>query len=164
MNFTTNGFKKLLDLKSTGLQSVTAINVGKCDMVTNGGSTYCPGKYTTVWMDTGGGDSTPGYQLDYIWYRGLKLAGDFTVSAMSKSCSDHLLVQATFVLPWSQSVTQKCVPKVCHQSRDAKVCASLEKRCNIVILFILSLVGNVTITELRSPEKMQSRRLCVESV
>jgi len=98
-NITTNGFQKLLDLESTGLKSVTPINVGKCEMVTNGGYKYCPSDYTTVWMGAAGADTTPAYQLDYIWYRGLELIGDLVISEKSKGCSDHLLVKAAFVLP-----------------------------------------------------------------
>lgn len=98
-NVTTNGFQKLLDLESTGLKSVTPINVGTCKMVTKGGSKYCPSDYTTVWMGAAGNNTTPGYQLDYIWYRGLELRGGLTISDKSKGCSDHLLVQAAFVLP-----------------------------------------------------------------
>lgn len=95
-NISTNGFQPLLDLESTGLKSATPICPKNCEMVTKGGYMYNPSIFTTV--DLGNG-ATPGYQLDYIWYRGLEMVGDFIVSENSKFCSDHLYVQAAFVLP-----------------------------------------------------------------
>lgn len=95
-NITTNGFQPLIDLAATGLKSVTDIKNKDCAMVTLGGIKYCPGTYTTVDM---GSDTTPGYQLDYIWYRGLVQVGDASVSALSKGCSDHMFFQAAFQLP-----------------------------------------------------------------
>merc|ERR1712194_24831 len=95
-NISTNGFQPLLDLQGTGLKSATPICHKNCEMVTTGKSTYSPSSFTTVDL---GDDATPGYQLDFIWYRGLQMVGDLVVSEKSKLCSDHLYIQAAFVLP-----------------------------------------------------------------
>merc|ERR1711920_716669 len=92
-NISTNGFQPLLDLASTGLKSATPICATNCKMVTRGGYKYNPSTLTTV--DLGEG-TTPGYQLDYVWYRGLEMVGELFVSEKSRLCSDHLYLQATF--------------------------------------------------------------------
>eukprot|EP00928_Gymnodinium_smaydae_P093672 TRINITY_DN7798_c0_g1_i1.p1 TRINITY_DN7798_c0_g1~~TRINITY_DN7798_c0_g1_i1.p1 ORF type:complete len:732 (-),score=49.50 TRINITY_DN7798_c0_g1_i1:436-2526(-) len=95
-NITTNAFQPLLDLKTAGLRSATPISAPGSKMESHDGYTYCPSKYTTVDL---GDHTTPGYQLDYIWYRGLSLVGEVIIPSDSIECSDHLYMQATFAIP-----------------------------------------------------------------
>eukprot|EP00928_Gymnodinium_smaydae_P093677 TRINITY_DN7798_c0_g5_i1.p1 TRINITY_DN7798_c0_g5~~TRINITY_DN7798_c0_g5_i1.p1 ORF type:complete len:718 (-),score=42.72 TRINITY_DN7798_c0_g5_i1:148-2301(-) len=95
-NITTNGFQPLLDLEKFGLRSATPLSAPGCKLVSRGGYTYCPSDYTTVDL---GQHASPGYQLDYIWYRDLWMVGEVTVAPESIGCSDHLYVQATFLIP-----------------------------------------------------------------
>lgn len=66
-------------------------------MLEGAGYKYCKSDYTTVDI---GQNSSPGWQLDYIFYRGLDMVNvHVSDDPAGAICSDHKALFATFVLP-----------------------------------------------------------------